>query len=286
MAATATGLRDNRHEARRAPWESLFMVMFASWRRAVGGVLICLVLAQPVCALDTAFVWQGEVRDTGVPASGSYDFEFRLFTAANGGTQLGPTQTLPAQPVTNGVFSATLNFGDQYDGTPRWLEIAIRRNGQPSFVVLNPRQRIEAAPYALHAETVADNSIVGANIVDGSIMNQDIQVGAIDSALILNGTITSADLGDASVTTAKLADGSVTAGKIANNAVNANHIANGAIGTPQLADGAVTGPKLATGAVGAAQIDGAQVQRRIAGICPPELGWVGADRTARHCVQA
>ena len=45
-------------------------------------------------------------------------------------------------------------------------------------------------------------------------------------------------------------------------------VATGGITTPLLADGAVTSPKIANGAVGLGQINPAQVQARIASVCP------------------
>ncbi|MFO1506564.1 MAG: hypothetical protein U1F23_05735 [Lysobacterales bacterium] len=42
-----------------------------------------VTLAAP---LGSEFTYQGQLTDAGVPADGSYDFEFALYTAASGGT--------------------------------------------------------------------------------------------------------------------------------------------------------------------------------------------------------
>ena len=151
-------------------------------RSALIRYLLCLsvlLVAGAARAVGTEFTWQGELRESGQPASGSYDFEFRLFAAASGGSPLGPVRSLPAQSVTGGIYTALLDFGDQFTGDRRWLEIAVRRSGQPTFTTLLPRQALTATPYAQHADFVADNSIVGANIVDGAIGASDIDAAQV-----------------------------------------------------------------------------------------------------------
>ncbi len=56
-------------------------------------------------AQSTAFTYQGRLQDGGNPATGLYDFEFRLFDASLGGAQQGPTVTLNDLGVTNGRLS-------------------------------------------------------------------------------------------------------------------------------------------------------------------------------------
>lgn len=43
--------------------------------------------------VGTAFTYQGRLVDAGNPAAGVYDFQFRLFDAAGGGSQIGGTLT-------------------------------------------------------------------------------------------------------------------------------------------------------------------------------------------------
>ncbi len=59
----------------------------------------------------TAFTYQGELANGGVPITSSCNFEFKLFDAATGGAQVGPTQPKPAVAVANGIFSVALDFG-------------------------------------------------------------------------------------------------------------------------------------------------------------------------------
>lgn len=151
-------------------------------RSALIRCLLCLSVlfaAGAASAVGTDFTWQGELREGGLPATGSYDFEFRLFAAASGGSPIGPVRSLPAQTVIGGIYTAVLDFGDQFTGDRRWLEVSVRRSGQPTFTTLLPRQALTATPYAQHADFVADNSIVGANIVDGAVGVADIDAAQV-----------------------------------------------------------------------------------------------------------
>lgn len=105
-------------------------------------------------ALGTAFTYQGRLTQNGVPMSGSYDFEFRLFDAPASGNQVpnGTTVVALTRTVTYGVFTADLDFGAlAFDGNARWLDIQARPAASGAFVTLSPRQPLTAAPYALFA---------------------------------------------------------------------------------------------------------------------------------------
>lgn len=137
--------------------------------------------------LGNAFTYQGRLVDGGLPAAGQYDVRFRLFNDANAGSQAGPNATVAPLAVSNGLFSAELDFGSGiFDGTAYWLEIAVRTNGSAAaYTILSPRQSLTAAPYALHALSAASANSVAAN------------------------TITAISIQDASITAAKLAPGQV-----------------------------------------------------------------------------
>jgi len=83
----------------------------------------------------TAFTYQGKLFVGDVPANGLYDLQFSNYDAAAGGSALGAFNT-NALPVTNGLFTVTLDFGAVFDGTPRWLEISERTNGVGAFGTL------------------------------------------------------------------------------------------------------------------------------------------------------
>jgi hypothetical protein len=109
-------------------------------------------------AQGTAFTYQGRLHDGASVGNGNYDLTFALFGAPIGGIQHGGTLTNAATPVSNGLFTVTLDFGNQYPGAERWLEIAVRSCGSPAAnQVLSPRQPITplrgtpSAPSGLHA---------------------------------------------------------------------------------------------------------------------------------------
>jgi hypothetical protein len=53
--------------------------------------------------------------------------------------------------VSNGLFTVTLDFSNQFPGAARWLEISVRTNGAGSFTNLSPRQPLTSVPYSVKA---------------------------------------------------------------------------------------------------------------------------------------
>src|SRR5262245_32237581 len=94
----------------------------------------------------TAFTYQGRLDEGGNPANGSYDLRFTLHDAVTAGSQAGDPQTNSATLVSNGLFTVTLDFGDQFSGN-RWLEIKVRTNGNSAFSTLSPRQQLTSTPF-------------------------------------------------------------------------------------------------------------------------------------------
>src|SRR5688500_13817982 len=120
-------------------------------------LLTCLIEGSQsrIFAQGTAFTYQGQLNDSGGPASGMYDLRFTVYDLATGGSALGGTQTNNAVGVSNGLFAVRLDFGaGVFNGAQRWLEIGVRTNGAEAFVALSPRQGITAAPYAITARNV------------------------------------------------------------------------------------------------------------------------------------
>ena len=107
------------------------------------------ILAAPV---GTAFTYQGRLNSGGQPANGIYDLRFTLYDAAGGSGQVGSPVTNAPVIITNGNFTALLDFGAAFNGEARWLEIGVRTNGSSSaYGLLSPRQPLTPAPYALYA---------------------------------------------------------------------------------------------------------------------------------------
>jgi len=104
-------------------------------------------------AQGTAFTYQGRLNNTGNPANGLYDIRAGLYASGSGGALISALYTNSAVPVSNGLFTITLDFGSLFDGTPYWLQIGVRTNGGgASFTPLSPRQELTPTPYAIFAE--------------------------------------------------------------------------------------------------------------------------------------
>ena len=57
-------------------------------------------------------------------------------------------------PVAGGVFSVKLDFDAAYfDGSDRWLEIAVKRPDEMKFTTLDVRQKITSAPYSVKSKS-------------------------------------------------------------------------------------------------------------------------------------
>lgn len=120
-------------------------------------------------AKDTAFTFQGQLTENGIPITGACDLVFSLYDALTDGSPVGPSVTNPAVAVSNGLFTVMLDFGEGvFTGDPRWLEIGVLTNGGGTgYLFLAPRQRMAAAPYALYAAsagtaTAANSAAVAA----------------------------------------------------------------------------------------------------------------------------
>lgn len=107
-------------------------------------------------AQGTAFTYQGRLNSGTNVATGNYDFSFAIFNAVTGGTQQGGGLTNATTAVSNGLFTVTLDFGNQFPGAARWLEMAVRTNGGGAFTTLAPRQPLTPTPYAVFANTASN----------------------------------------------------------------------------------------------------------------------------------
>src|SRR5688572_27151106 len=117
-------------------------------------VTICLALGTilssgALLAQTTSVTYQGQLRQSDVPANGDYEMSFTLYDAVTNGNAVGLPVTVAPIPVSNGLFTATLDFGPAaFNGASRWLEIAVTVFGSDQPVVtLRPRQPITSTPY-------------------------------------------------------------------------------------------------------------------------------------------
>jgi hypothetical protein len=123
-----------------------------------GLLVTATVLLACAAAHAQTFTYQGRLDDAGLPASGSYDLRFRLYTGASSDILLN-TQYLDDLAVADGLFSATLDLGPFWNGLDRFLEIAVRPGSwsnqdrqENTYTILGPRQEVQRTPYAAFAD--------------------------------------------------------------------------------------------------------------------------------------
>src|SRR2546429_9162187 len=132
-------------------------------------------------AQSSSFTYQGRLTDGGIPANGNYDLQFALFDSLSGGAQVGSTQALNTVPVSNGVFTVSLDFGaSSFPGASRFLEISARPTGG-SFTLLTPRQQVTSTPYAIRSANAssADTATNATNATNATTATNATQLGGI-----------------------------------------------------------------------------------------------------------
>jgi len=157
-------------------------------RKGLPGLVVTLLLASSAFAqnpLGTAFTYQGQLQNNGVPQNGPCDLRFKLFDASSSGNQIGSTQTLSSVGITNGLFTVSLDFGaSAFTGSARWLQSAVACPSGGSFTTLSPRQAMSPTPNAIFAENAAvatDGATLGGNGSSGSPLH-------VASPLTINGS--------------------------------------------------------------------------------------------------
>jgi hypothetical protein len=118
-----------------------------------------LALTSPLRAalMNPAFTYQGRLYDSGSAVSSSYDLQFTLLSGPNLPVStpgcMNPV-TVRGVAVTNGLFTVSLPFcAEAFDGSDRWLQVAVSPPNIDNFAILGDAQKITATPYAVHADT-------------------------------------------------------------------------------------------------------------------------------------
>ena len=177
-------------------------------RQTIILILFCIFGAVNISAQTTAFSHQGKLNDNGNPANGNYDFEFKLFDAASGGTQQGATAQRLNVAVVSGIFTVSLDFGAAaLPGADRFLDVSVRNAGGGAFTPLLPRQPVTSAPYAVRSLNAGT-----ATGFSGSLAG-DV-TGTQSATLIASNAVTTTKIADSSVTTLKLAESAVVCGRL------------------------------------------------------------------------
>ena len=247
----------------------------ATKRIAPAVILAWMLAPAPVPAQDTAFTYQGELLQAGMPADGLFDFQVSLYDFPSGGTPIASDEVFVNEHVSLGVFHLNLDFGSAILTAPElWLEVRVRAAGQPVFTLLEPRWRIMPAPRAglahvadldaVDSAAIVPESVLGADIAPdavganelafGAVQNHHIQDGAISTPKIQAGAVTASRLAPNSVGADEIAFAAVTAGKVGTGAVDTSELADESVGNEELAVNAVNQDEIAPGAVGVGMI--------------------------------
>lgn len=154
--------------------------------RAASFLMLILMAAPTSAQVTTAFTYQGNLEQSGAPASGNFDFEVELYDSATDGSSFTGPLAVDDVTVDSGLFSTELDFGMSVFGQQDlWLELRVREGAETgAYTTLSPRQKITPAPLALHALDVeagvignaqlAADAVTGAEIDDGSVGADDV----------------------------------------------------------------------------------------------------------------
>jgi len=149
-------------------------------------------------AIPQQINFQGRLTNAqGTPLSGNYKFVFSIWDTGpgTGGTGLW-SETQDNISVTNGVYSVTMGTATPiptsvFDGSVRWMEVAVTVAGGGSPETLSPRAAFVSVPYSYRAERsdltygIIGDTVTSANIKDDTITNTDINTnaGIVDTKL-------------------------------------------------------------------------------------------------------
>ncbi len=119
--------------------------------------MLLVSLALNATAQGTAFTYQGRLSDSGAPANAAYNFRFAVYDAVTNGTRVSVLLTNSSVPVSNGLFTVTLEFGaGVFLGPNYWLDIAVAPGGGTNYTTLAPRQPVLPVPYAMFSASASN----------------------------------------------------------------------------------------------------------------------------------
>jgi trimeric autotransporter adhesin len=146
-------------------------------------IFTTIILTATAFGQSASFNYQGRLIETGASATGTYLFQFRLYDAPVGGSQIGGTLSDVSVNVAEGVFAANLDFGAAaFPGADRYLDISVRKTAADPYTPLTPRQKINSAPYSMKAAKAADAEAIGGQ----SAANVATAVQAVNNATSSN----------------------------------------------------------------------------------------------------
>ena len=196
-------------------------------------------LAEP---LGTAFTYQGRLVEDGQPAGGWYALRFTLWDAGTNGHRLGQPQLQDRVAVSNGLFTVTLDFGQNqvgaafFSGEARWLEIGVEHYSGTNYVTLVPRQPLTPTPYAIHA--TAAGSMFAYGLI-GTVPEANLPTSPTFSGTVQAGLFQGSGAGLTSLNASQLTTGKVPDARLSTNValLNSNNTFTGTVQAAQFQGG-------------------------------------------------
>ncbi|HVF46866.1 MAG TPA: hypothetical protein VNA17_04805, partial [Pyrinomonadaceae bacterium] len=143
-------------------------------------VIAILMTAIAARSQTTTFTHQGRLPS---PVSGNHDLEVKLYPVAAGGAPI-VGQVVTGVPVTQGIFSVTVDFGlGVFSGDDRWIEVSYRRSGTLGGFIPTPRQQVYSVPYAIksilsgEADFALDSAKLGGVDANQYVLTTDPRLG-------------------------------------------------------------------------------------------------------------
>jgi len=137
----------------------------------------------------TAFTYQGQLRDNGTNANGTYTMIFNLYDSPSGGNLIGGPITTTAT-LANGLFTVNLDFGaGAFNGSARYLDITVQSGSDSEE--LSPRVQVLPEPYAIFANVAnTASNLLGtlpANQLTNTLLSAQLD-GTYSNSLAFNNT--------------------------------------------------------------------------------------------------
>jgi hypothetical protein len=174
---------------------------------------------------ETTFTYQGRLTENGAAFTGNAEFQPTLWNVASGGGAPVAVHSPAAVivGVTNGLFVLPLDFGTNFPGAARWLQLEVRTTIGP-FFTLTPRQQLTATPYAITAGNLSGSlpavQLSGALPSAGlsGVYSEAVTFNNVGNSFSGNGTgLTNLDAGE-------LGSGTVPDGRLASNIARTNQV--------------------------------------------------------------
>ena len=159
-------------------------------------VIVFLITGSLIAQAPGTIVYQGRLTDVaGNPITSPQTVIFSIYSVPTGGL-VRWDETLTIQPDAEGVFIVELGTIDTtlasvFSGGKRYLGIKIGMDDE-----MSPRQLLTSTPYAMHAQSIPDESVTTNRLADSSVTTVKLVEGAVTSYSVKDNSLTDVDILD------------------------------------------------------------------------------------------